>query len=270
MMKSAAAVAVCVLAACSGAPPAAPGELVLQARQGDQAPVLRWQARETAVIVCDMWDTHTCAGAARRVAELAPKLDAFLDACRRRGVLVVHAPSDVVGFYDGTPARELAKSAPAAPAKTDFQWRRLDPVKEGKLPVDDSDWCDCATKCDVKKYESTRQWPWKRQIASIRIEPGDALSDQGREIHNLFVQRGITNVILTGVHTNMCVLGRSFGIRQQVMLGRNVALVRDLTDCLYDPKKPPYVTHDQGTELIVKHIEKHWCPSLLSIELSGR
>ena len=74
-------------------------------------------------------------------------------------------------------------------------------------------------------------------------------------------------MLLTGVHTNMCVLGRSFGIRQQVMLGRSVALVRDLTDCLYDPRKPPYVSHDEGTALLVGHIEKHWCPSVPSTDL---
>jgi hypothetical protein len=133
--------------------------------------------------------------------------------------------------------------------------------------VDDSDWCDCTPKCDIQKYETMKQWPWKRQIATIDILPGDALSDQGREIHNLFVKQGRKNVILTGVHTNMCVLGRSFGIRQQVMLGRNVALVRDLTDCLYDPKKKPFVSHDEGTALLVGHIEKYWCPSFPSTDL---
>lgn len=39
----------------------------------------------------------------------------------------------------------------------------------------------------------------------------------------------ITNISM-GVHTNMCVLGRPFGIRAMVGLGRNVVLVRDLID----------------------------------------
>ena len=33
-----------------------------------------------------------------------------------------------------------------------------------------------------------------------------------------------------GVHTNMCVLGRPFGLRQMARLGKNTALVRDMTD----------------------------------------
>ncbi|MFH1921122.1 MAG: hypothetical protein ABIP48_14735 [Planctomycetota bacterium] len=70
-----------------------------------------------------------------------------------------------------------------------------------------------------------------------------------------------------GVHTNMCVLGRPFGIRAMARLGRNVVLVRDLTDAMYDPRQPPHVSHARGTELVIEHIEKHWCPSILSEDL---
>jgi hypothetical protein len=70
-----------------------------------------------------------------------------------------------------------------------------------------------------------------------------------------------------GVHTNMCVLGRPFGIRAMVRLGRNVVLVRDLTDAMYDPRQPPHVSHTRGTELVIEHIEKYWCPSILSEDL---
>ena len=66
-----------------------------------------------------------------------------------------------------------------------------------------------------------------------------------------------------GVHTNYCVLARSFGIRQMVRLGRSVVLARDLTDALYDPRQPPYVSHARGTEMVVEHIERYWCPSIL-------
>jgi len=44
-------------------------------------------------------------------------------------------------------------------------------------------------------------------------------------------------------------------------------LVRDLTDTMYNPKRPPNVPHDRGTELVVEFIEKHWCPTVLSDDL---
>ena len=53
-----------------------------------------------------------------------------------------------------------------------------------------------------------------------------------------------------------------------VKLGLNVALCRDLTDALYDPRDPPYVSHTRGVELIVEHIEKYWCPSFLGTDFA--
>ena len=44
-------------------------------------------------------------------------------------------------------------------------------------------------------------------------------------------------------------------------------LARDLTDTMYNPQMRPFVSHDKGTELVVEHIEKYWCPSLLSADL---
>jgi hypothetical protein len=33
------------------------------------------------------------------------------------------------------------------------------------------------------------------------------------------------------------------------------------------PRKVPFVSHDEGTELVIQHIEKYWCPSVLSKDL---
>jgi nicotinamidase-related amidase len=266
-MRHALLLALCSTLGCASSAKPAPEVLTLHERQGDKSETVTWKPAESAIILCDMWDTHTCAGAARRVSEMAPKLDAFVAAARKQGVLIVHAPSDVVKFYDGTLQRKRAQDAPLAKASIPFKWNRLDPTREGPLPIDDSDWCDCTPKCPIKEIEATKKWPWKRQIATIEIDPEDAVSADGQEIYNLFELRGIRNVMLTGVHTNMCVLGRSFGIRQMVMLGKNVVLVRDLTDGLYDPRKPPHVSHDQGVALLVGHIEKYWCPTILSSDL---
>ena len=79
--------------------------------------------------------------------------------------------------------------------------------------------------------------------------------------------RSIENLLIMGVHTNMCVLHRSFGIKQMVRWGMNVALFRDLTDTMYNPARSPYVSHDEGTRLVVEFIEKFWCPTLLSDDL---
>lgn len=245
----------------------AAGELALTMRSAAGEQPVVWKASETAVIVCDMWDKHTCRNATRRVGEMAPQVDAFVKAARAEGALIVHAPSDVIAFYDGTPQRQRAKAAPAVTPPEPIKSRPLEPEREGALPIEDSDWCDDEPPCDLTPWTTRTPrapWPWTRQIATIEIAPEDLVSQSGAEMYNVFKPRGIKNVILCGVHTNMCVLGRSFGIRQMVRLGFNVALARDLTDCLYNPRQKPHVSHDEGTRLMIGHIERHWCPSFES------
>ncbi len=217
-----------------------------------------WEPGQTGVILCDFWDRHWCQGATRRVEALAPQVQKTLVALRKKGCLIVHAPSDTLAFYEKTPQRERARLAPptATAPKLPNRWHSLDAAHEGALPIDDSDGgCDDTPPC--KSYTA-----WKRQHPLIEIADVDAISDNGDEILRLFAQRGIQNVFLLGVHTNMCVLGRSFGIRRLVGLGFPVALIRDLTDTMYNPRQRPFVAHARGTELVIQHIETHWCPTL--------
>ncbi|HEY2252125.1 MAG TPA: protein-signal peptide and transmembrane prediction [Planctomycetaceae bacterium] len=224
---------------------------------------VEWDAKKTAVVICDMWDKHWCAGATKRVGEMAPRMNEVVSHARKQGALVIHCPSDTLDFYKDTPARQLAQAAPAVETKRPLErWCRIDPAREGNLPIDDSDGgCDCSPQC--KNYEA-----WSREIAALKIEPGDAVTDSG-EAYFLMRQRGIENVIVMGVHTNMCVLGRPFSIRQLVYQGMNVVLMRDMTDTMYNPARWPYVSHFRGTDLIVEHIEKFVCPTVTSDQVLG-
>ncbi len=76
-------------------------------------------------------------------------------------------------------------------------------------------------------------------------------------------------MLLVGVHTNMCVLGRPFGLRNMARNGKNVLLVRDLTDSMYNPASWPYVNHFRGTPLVVEHIEHRVCATTTSDQLLG-
>ena len=224
---------------------------------------VEWSAARTAVVVCDMWDRHWCDGATRRVAKMAPRADAVLAAARKKGALIVHCPSDTMDFYKDSPQRRLALAAPAVEPRVPLKrWCPLDPAREAPLPIDDTDGgCDCSPP--VRSHKA-----WSRQIDVLKIEPGDAVAE-GPEAYYLMRQRGIENVLVLGVHTNMCVLGRSFSIRQLVGQGLNVVLLRDLTDTMYNPRRPPYVSHFTGTDLVVEHVEKYWCPTVTSADLLG-
>ena len=123
-----------------------------------------WDPAKTALVICDMWDTHTCPNAAARVGEIAPRVDAVAKALRAKGSLIIHCPSDTMKFYEGTPQRKLAQAAPPVEPKVPLQrWCSLDKTKEPPLPIDDSDGgCDDHPKC-----KGGPPYPWTRQIATI-------------------------------------------------------------------------------------------------------
>jgi hypothetical protein len=98
------------------------------------------------------------------------------------------------------------------------------------LPIDDSDnGCDDQPQCPIPDGK-TKPYPWTRQIATIEVAEPDAVTDRGDEVYNLLRQRGIKHLLVCGVHTNMCVLHRSFAIKQMTRWGVDCALVRDCTD----------------------------------------
>ncbi len=71
-----------------------------------------WNAAETAVIVCDVWDRHHCLNAVRRMEEFLPRLNQLLTRCREQGAVVIHAPSDCMPAYEEHPARRRALQTP--------------------------------------------------------------------------------------------------------------------------------------------------------------
>jgi hypothetical protein len=159
-----------------------------------------------------------------------------------------------MNFYSWSPQRLRAQMAPRVKKPPPHVL-----PAEPPLPIDDSD-----GGCDT---DDTMYQAWTRQHPAIAIGEYDAISDNGDEIYGLFREMGIKYVIVMGVHTNMCVLNRTFAIKEMTRRGLSCVLVRDLTDTMYDPKDRPYVPHDEGTSLVVEHIEKYWCPSTTSAEL---
>jgi nicotinamidase-related amidase len=213
----------------------------------------RLATEKTAVIICDMWDKHWCRGATERVGGLVERMEPFVEAARKRGIQIIHAPSETMAFYNDAPQRKLmlaiAKVEPPAALNL------IDPP----LPIDDK-----KGGCDTQDqfYKA-----WTREHPALRIDPSDVISDNGSEIYSFLRERGIHTLLVMGVHTNMCILNRTFAIKRMTALGIRCILVRDLTDAMYNPQDAPYVSHSAGTQLVIDYIEKFWCPTTTSGEL---
>ena len=239
-----------------------------------------WKASETAVIICDVWDFHHCLNAVRRLEEFGPRLNKLLIEARSQGATIIHSPSDCMDAYGNHEARQRAIDTPAAKRqpKDVASWCSFIPSEErAKYPIDQSDGGEDDDPAEHAKWAAKLKamgrnpgMPWNRQSDMIEIDAKrDFISDRGDEVWNILEHRGIKNVILTGVHTNMCVLGRPFGLRQMARNGKNVVLVRDMTDTMYNPKRWPYVSHFTGTDYIISHVEKYVCPTITSDQLLG-
>jgi nicotinamidase-related amidase len=228
-----------------------------------------WKPAETAIIICDMWDKHWCRDATDRVAEIAPYMNEVLTIARDKGVKIVHAPSGCMDFYKNYPGRIEAQkyNDPKVLEKAglvDGKWPgKLESEKDAVWPVDQSD--EGCENPDCKP-----EGVWKRQIETLTVKDEDLITDSGTEAAGYFFKKGIKNVVLVGVHTNMCVIGRPFGLRAMKALGMNVVLMRDMTDLMYNHAMWPYVDHFSGLDLMVEYIEKYVCPSIVSSDLTGK
>jgi hypothetical protein len=125
-------------------------------------------ANRTAIIICDMWDRHWSRGASERVEAMAPRMNAVVQAARQAGVRIIHAPSETMAFYEGSPARRRMQALP--PVQPPPYRRHPNP----RLPVDDSDG-------GSDTGEKTWFQAWRRQHPAIEIDEGlDGISEDGR------------------------------------------------------------------------------------------
>ncbi len=231
----------------------AAAELKVKVRRGDAQTERVLPTSGTAILICDMWDKHWCRGATERVGAMAPRMNRLIESARAAGIQIIHAPSDTMEFYKNS--EHASRILSVAPAKLPEPLQ----IEDAPLPIDDSD-----EGCDTgeKPFKA-----WTRQHPGLTITGADAISDRGPFVLHLLQQKGIDNLVVMGVHTNMCILNRSFAIKQMTKWGIKCVLVRDLTDAMYNPKMRPFVSHKEGTDLVIRHIERYWCPTVTSAEL---
>ena len=201
------------------------------------------------------------------MGELAPAMNQTIAAARAKGILIIHAPSSCMDAYKDHPARKERKRPPRPPISPSTSASGATRFRPRNAAFTRSTSPTAAATTDRNAPRARPGDHRPRPSKSSRKTPS---ATRGQEIWNLLESRGITNVMLMGVHTNMCVLGRPFGLRNLARSGKNVVLVRDLTDTMFNSRRWPYVSHFEGTNRIIEHVEKFVAPTILSTDLSGR
>ncbi len=240
----------------------------------------KWDSQRTALIICDVWDSHHCVQAVRRVLEVAPRINRVANTLRSRGATIIHAPSDCMPAYVNHPARRRALDVTEAmnlPTDIATWCDQIGSEKGAPYPVDQSDGGEDDDPAEHRSWSEQLEashrnpkTPWMAQSPLIDIDGDrDYITDSGNHVWNILEAQGIENVVVCGVHTNMCVLGRPFGLRQLAQHGTYVILMRDLTDTMYNPARWPYVDHFSGTDLVIDHVERYVCPTTTSDQFLG-
>ena len=236
--------------------------MMLYPKQGNRIIPRLYNPRLTALIICDMWDRHWCAGASARVDEMAPVLNELACVMRDSGALVIHSPSDTMDFYAGYPARLRLTETEIPRFKLAGAGRLNGSLPPLERELDSSDGgCDCMTACIPRKA-------WTCQNPVIEIHDRDIIGDDDRVLSYMKL-RSVTDVVLAGVHTNMCVIGRPFGLIKLKANGFYPMLVRDLTDTMYNHRMPPYVSHFRGNGITAGYIEAYIAATITSDQIIG-
>ena len=185
------------------------------------------------------------------------RMNAVVTATRRKGAAIIHAPSDRMEFYVEASACRRVKSISLIEPPPDL--KHQDPP----LPFD-------AKKNGCDTGETEIRGKWTSQHPGIEIDgQRDLIPDNGREVYRFLKHREI-DWLLIMEGTPRCAFCIEPSPSSRWFGGESTwLLIRDLTDAIYHPALPSYVSHNEGTELAIGFIKKFWCPSMRSEDLLG-
>jgi hypothetical protein len=229
-----------------------PIELPLRSRDPNtgqpRVKMLKLDPAKVGIVIVDMWNYHWCMTWTHRVESLVPHMNAALTGARKLGMQVFWAPTDAASMYAGAPQRESALAVPHHP---------MAKVRDCPLPSTvrmAPCLCGPGTPCQVN-YGLDAMDP------DLVVAGQDLIIGGGEELFSLCKERGITRLIYMGGAINICLGGKSEGLRRMVEAGLDCVLARDLCEAMsiYDPASG--YSPDTGTEQAVADVERAGVPS---------
>lgn len=203
---------------------------------------------ETALVLVDLWNVHFIESWIERAERVTVDcVVPVIDAARKVGMTIVHAPSpSVAAQYP-----QLKRHKPPQPS-TPNTW----PPSEFR-----------SRSGDYNQYRGPRSQPpgigvhWDKLSSQLSISPAievqedDFVIATGQQLHELLEDRRILHLIYAGFATNWCVLGRDYGIRSMSRYGYNIILLRDATTGVEFPD-----TYENlfTTEIAIREVEQQY------------
>ena len=208
-----------------------------------------YKSNEIAVLVIGMWSHHQCKVADQILQELSPKVDTFLKRSRALGMKVIFGSSSLTKLPKYKQLTKNMKNIPFSALKDNglsFPSLPFNVGADGGVVERNPDF----SRTDVDIHPS------------IDICDADAMSDNCKEILNYLYHHGVKLCLIVGVHTNMCILDRPYGMKNMARFGFPMAIVRDLTDPMVVPDGINVINRADGLDKMIKYIETNFAPSI--------
>ena len=181
---------------------------------------------EAALVCIDCWNWHFSRDTLERIEECTRKnIVPLLAACRRLGMLVIHAPADPVASRHPNWVRLMPKDAkPQAEWPDSPGW----PPEEFKQKT--GPYAQYKKPSELQEAERASFRDRKRDFDS-RVRPvnDEPVILNGEELHRLCAKRKILHLFFIGFNTNACVMMRDYGLPAMKRRGYHCILVRDCT-----------------------------------------
>ena len=183
---------------------------------------------QTGLVLIDCWDRHYVQShLERNVRIVQERLLPMVEACRKAGIAIIHAPSP--------------------PTATKYpQWLRYadDDLLFGRdVPAPDwppqnfvrrqGEYVVYAPPEEPRMAAIVQERTDRRIMPALAPQPEDFVVVNGAQLHRLCHHRRILHLLYAGFAANICVLYRDYGIRAMSMERRyNVILIRDCTSAI--------------------------------------
>eukprot|EP00163_Fabomonas_tropica_P021420 TRINITY_DN37477_c0_g1_i1.p1 TRINITY_DN37477_c0_g1~~TRINITY_DN37477_c0_g1_i1.p1 ORF type:complete len:377 (-),score=31.89 TRINITY_DN37477_c0_g1_i1:7-1137(-) len=239
--------------------------LHFKARRGSKVTDQYLLARETAIVVVDVWKQHWCPEWSRTATELAKRISATCDCAREAGVTITWTPTHGGQRYHAE--HPLFKKIDQAPESGDRDYFRTNGFPKNGFPTLPQGMHELNVKCPSKKQANI---PGLSPV--LHIDNRDGINVEPRKVNNWWKSKGIKNIVVMGVHANACLLSK-MGTRYWHLMKYNVYIVRDLVEPTYNQAQQGRFPHSKdfqtAIDTIVRYHEKHYAASISSSELIG-
>ena len=202
---------------------------------------------QTALVLVDVWSDHYIDSWRKRATEVThQRIVPLLQAARRVGMLVIHAPSPRIVESDHP--ESMPAPTPTQPEDTP-EW----PPAQFRGIYRSGEFAALGRNPEPRLQEAIARYATTQSIAdAVAPVPGESIIATGPQLHDLLCERQILHLIYAGFATNWCVIGRDYGIIALNERGYNIVLIRDATTGVEFHDTVGQLT---ATEIAVREIE---------------